>query len=171
MALPSQVTTCPDGKVCITIPTSSPPARPHRSLDEKQPCTRDAPRTGGGAIASARTSQPSQHLRKMVAFTAFVARKVQYPLFMRVGWVGWVGQPFGETAAAACFAAPANYGFPHCGHYQKYPALERDQPKSRSSGRGGESWSTHRSPFIVASRTHAPHARDETQGIRRGLDN
>jgi len=53
-------------------------------------------------------------------------------------WLGGVGQPFGETAAAACFAAPANYGFPHCGHYQKYPALERDQPKSRSSGRGGE---------------------------------
>ena len=48
----------------IPIPTSSPPARSHRSLVQEQPRARDAPRTGGGAIASARASQPSQHLRK-----------------------------------------------------------------------------------------------------------
>lgn len=142
----------------IPIPTSSPPARSHRSLVQKQPHARDAPRTGGGAIASGRASQPSQHLRKW-----WLLPLSSPSILFSCGL--WIGQPFGETAAAACSLRQQITVFLTAATIKSL-VTKRDQPKSRSSGRGGELC------LVVDIDHHQSRImeRDETQPRDKSLD-
>ena len=135
MALPSQVATYPDGKVCIPIPTSSPPARPHRSLDEKQPCARDAPRTRGGAIACSNIpAEPSISEKWWLLPLSSPARS---SILFSCGLAG-LASLSERLPLLACLLLRQQITVFLTAATIKSLITKRDQPKSRSSGRGGE---------------------------------